>query len=82
MQMPKINLADAKARLSELIARAAGGESIQILRRGKPVAEIVPTGRARKPIALAWLEAVTADMPEQCESARDAVRRMRDEARY
>lgn len=33
-------MADAKARLSELITRAAAGEPIRITKRGKPVAEI------------------------------------------
>jgi hypothetical protein len=31
-----VNLAEAKAHLSELVARAEAGESIQISRRGNP----------------------------------------------
>jgi len=35
--MESIGLAEAKARLSELIERAASGETVCITRRGKPV---------------------------------------------
>ena len=34
--------ADAKARFSELLARAEAGETITIHRHGKPVAQLVP----------------------------------------
>jgi prevent-host-death family protein len=80
--MTDIPLAEAKARLSELITRAAAGEPIRITRRGKPVAEINSVGAPRKPIDIAALEALTAGMPFQEESAGDFVRRMRDEDRY
>ena len=33
-----INIADAKAHLSELVERAAAGESVVLTRRGRPVA--------------------------------------------
>ena len=36
--MDAINLADAKAHLSELVDRVEAGDSIDITRRGKPVA--------------------------------------------
>ena len=37
-----VNVADAKARLPELIERAAGGEEIILARAGKPRARLVP----------------------------------------
>lgn len=37
-----INIADAKARLPELVERAASGEEIVIARNGKPRARLVP----------------------------------------
>jgi prevent-host-death family protein len=37
-----LNVADAKARLSELVQRAAGGEEIIIARNGQPLARLVP----------------------------------------
>ena len=40
-----IGLADAKARLSEVIARVEAGETIVIARNGTPVAEVRPIRR-------------------------------------
>jgi prevent-host-death family protein len=82
MQVSEINLADAKARLSELVERAEAGERVQILRRGKPVAELVPVDGAKKTINLDMLKAVTEGTPKQREGARKLIRRMRDTARY
>ncbi len=80
--MTDIPLAEAKARLSELIVRAAAGEPIRITKRGKPVAQINPITKTLKPFDTAAIEALTAGWPLQAESAGDFVRRMRDEDRY
>ncbi|MGH6924696.1 MAG: type II toxin-antitoxin system Phd/YefM family antitoxin [Propylenella sp.] len=80
--MDSVSLAEAKARLSELVARAAEGETVEITRRGKPVAQIVPVRKPRKPIDIEALRALTDSMPEQRESAGDFMRRLRDDARY
>lgn len=80
--MADIPLADAKARLSELVARAAAGDTVRITRRGKPVAQITAIDVERKPIDVAALKRLTDAMPMQAESAGDFVRRMRDEDRY
>lgn len=80
--MGSVNLADAKAHLSELVERAAAGEAVRITRRGKPVAQLVPAEIPRKPVNLGALQAATANMPTQAEPAREAIRKMRDEARY
>jgi prevent-host-death family protein len=77
-----VNLAEAKARLSELVERAAAGDTVRITRRGKPVAQITAVQKPRKPVDLSELRALTASMPMQRESAGDFVRRMRDEDRY
>jgi prevent-host-death family protein len=37
-----VNVADAKARLPELLRRAAAGEEIVIARANRPVAKLVP----------------------------------------
>jgi prevent-host-death family protein len=42
--MESIGAFDAKTRLSELLARAAGGESFVITKHGRPVARLVPEG--------------------------------------
>ena len=78
----KVSLADAKARLSELVERAAAGEAVCITRRGKPVAQITAIDAPRKRIDAAALQAVTDAMPMLSESAREFIRRMRDEDRY
>jgi prevent-host-death family protein len=44
-----VNIADAKARLSELVDKAAKGEEILIARDHKPLARLVPVERARGP---------------------------------
>ena len=80
--MGQVNLADAKARLSELVDRVEAGETIDITRRGRPVARLSAVTRPRKRIDLAMLEALTAAMPLQDERSSDLVRSMRDGDRY
>lgn len=48
----KVNIYDAKTRLSQLVERAEGGEEIIIARGGRPAARLVPFRRSpvkRKP---------------------------------
>lgn len=48
----KVNIYDAKTRLSQLVDRAEAGEEIIIARGGRPAARLVPfkqTGVERKP---------------------------------
>jgi prevent-host-death family protein len=78
----RVNLAEAKAHLSELVARAEAGDAIQISRRGKPVAQLTTVTRPRQPIRLIALRAVTDTLPRSTDAASDVVRGMRDEARY
>jgi prevent-host-death family protein len=81
--MERINLADAKARLSEIVDRVEAGESIEIVRRGKPAARLIPTAQDREwqPIDVGMLERLQAKMPP-AKAAGDFVRQMRDDARY
>jgi prevent-host-death family protein len=80
--METVNLANAKARLSELVDRAAAGETVRITRRGKPIAQITSVETPRKPIDFAALKALTDRLPMQKQSAGGFVRRMRDKERY
>jgi prevent-host-death family protein len=80
--MTTISLAEAKAKLSELVERAASGETVCITRRGKPIAQITAATRPHEPIDAATLKAMTDTMTLQSESAGDFIRRMRDEDRY
>lgn len=77
-----VNLAEAKAHLSELVERAAAGTLVRITRRGKPVAQLGPIVTVRKPIDSAALRRLTETMPFQSESAGTFLRRMRDDSRY
>lgn len=38
----KVNIHEAKTKLSELLVRVEGGEEITVARAGKPVARLVP----------------------------------------
>jgi prevent-host-death family protein len=80
--MGDVNLAEAKARLSELVERVRAGETVRILRRGKPVAQLTAVPARRKRIDPAALRASTDRMPLQQETARSFIRRMRDQERY
>ncbi|MER9212065.1 type II toxin-antitoxin system prevent-host-death family antitoxin [Mesorhizobium sp. M0663] len=80
--MDAVNLADAKAHLSELVDRVEAGDSIDITRRGKPVARLTAVARPRKRIDAVLLHSLTATMPLQAQAAADLVRSMRDGDRY
>ncbi len=80
--MDAISLADAKARLSELLDRVEAGDSIDITRRGKPVARLTAVARPRQRIDASQLRALTETMPESAQDAADLVRKMRDGDRY
>ncbi|MBV8121629.1 MAG: type II toxin-antitoxin system prevent-host-death family antitoxin [Alphaproteobacteria bacterium] len=74
--MTSVNIAEAKAKLSELLDRALAGEDIVIARAGKPLAKLVPLrqSEARKPGAWrgweASAEALLAPMdPEDLDAA-------------
>lgn len=80
--MRQVNLAHAKAHLSELIEEATAGEPVCITRRGNPAARLIAVDVPRRRIEPAALQAVTDAMPMQPESARDFIRRVRDDGRY
>lgn len=46
--MTRVSLAEIKAKLSEYVSRALGGERIEITRRGQPVAVILGPAEYRK----------------------------------
>jgi prevent-host-death family protein len=54
--MKTVNVHDAKAHLSEYLARVEAGETVVICRRNKPIAELRPVSPQRskpRPIGLA-----------------------------
>jgi len=68
-QTTEVSIAEAKARLSELVRRVElGGETIVITRRGKPVARLVPAVEDLRPGNIATdLHGLLADYPEVCD---------------
>ncbi|MCE7951142.1 MAG: type II toxin-antitoxin system Phd/YefM family antitoxin [Xanthomonadales bacterium PRO7] len=82
MSQHTVSIRDAKAHLSELAERVAQGAQVVIAKHGKPTARLVPVHAPRKPIELARLQALTRGMVRQPESDGQAVRRLRDQARY
>jgi prevent-host-death family protein len=80
--MDGVNLADAKAHLSELVDRAEAGETVEILRRGKPSARLTPPKAVKRRIDGAALAKAASQFPPQTDMAADFVRAMRDGDRY
>lgn len=80
--MRSVSIAEAKAHLSEIIDQVEAGESVQITRRGKPVAVLGAPARALKKVDADWLRSVTDKMTPQTESAGDFMRRLRNTERY
>lgn len=54
--MEKINIHDAKTRLSQLVERAEAGEEIVIARAGRPVARLAPLTSRGGPRRLGLLD--------------------------
>lgn len=77
--MKNVKLADAKARLSELVDRVEAGETVQITRRGKPAARLVPAEPEKVKTDVAALRVAAKKLPYQHEPAADVIRRMRDD---
>ena len=80
--MSQVNLADAKARLSELVDRAAAGERIVITKRGKPVLEMVRPATTPERVDLNSRRRLTRRAPRQKQGAGKALRQLRDDSRY
>jgi prevent-host-death family protein len=76
------NVSDAKARFSELVDRAADGEEVTITKRGRPIAKIVAVDRAKPPLDVEALRALTSKMTMyQDPDGLSFVERMRREDR-
>jgi prevent-host-death family protein len=80
--MITVNLAHAKAHLSELVDRVESGEAVVITRRGRPVARIGPVEPPKRPIDFESLEEFRKTMPKLPKSSAELIREMRDDERY
>ncbi len=79
--MSTCTVAEAKAHLSELLARVESGEELVITRRGRPVAHLSPIRPAKRPPDWLAIRAFRESLPAMETSVTDLVREMRD-ARY
>lgn len=79
--MITVNLANAKARLSELLDQVEAGEEVVITRRGRPVAHMRPAVAAKKPLPLKKLAAFRAGAPPWPKDSANLLREMRDDER-
>jgi prevent-host-death family protein len=85
--METVSLDEAKECLSDLVDRAAAGETVCITNNGKLVAKLVAAediyrSGKKQPIDTDALRRLTATMKMPPPSDVDFVRRMRDEDRY
>jgi prevent-host-death family protein len=60
----QVNLAEAKAKLSELLDRALAGEEVIIARAGKPLARLAPIAGLKRRKPGAW-KGWAADIPTE-----------------
>jgi prevent-host-death family protein len=77
--MSEISVAQAKARLSEILNRVEAGETVTITRRGRPVAKLSAVDAPKKPIDFEALRRLRESMPPLERSAAEIIREMRDE---
>ena len=75
--MLTVSMAEAKARLSELLDRVAAGEEILITRDGRPAARIAAVAPPKQPVP--DLSALRAKMPPWPKPSHLLIREMRDE---
>lgn len=76
--MVTVNLAHAKAHLSELLKQVEAGQEVTITRHGRPVAQLSPVTRPKLPLR-ADLAELRAAMPPWRRSSTELLREMRDE---
>jgi prevent-host-death family protein len=76
--MGTINLAEAKAHLSALVSKAENGEETIIMRRGEPVAKLVPVATPKT--KLRSLADFRATLPKARKSSAELIRKLRDES--
>ncbi|MCY3852201.1 MAG: type II toxin-antitoxin system prevent-host-death family antitoxin [Gammaproteobacteria bacterium] len=77
--MVTVNLAQAKARLSELLDKVEVGDEVVITRHGKAVAHLYAVVGPKKPLPLKALAEFRASMPRLRRSSSDLLRELRDE---
>ncbi len=77
--MVTVNLAQAKAHLSELLDKVEAGEEVVVTRHGRAVARILAAVRPKQTLPLDELAAFRATMPRLRQPSAELLREMRDE---
>jgi prevent-host-death family protein len=77
--MVTVNLAQAKAHLSELLDKVEGGEEVIITRHGRPVAHLFAVSQPKQPVRA--LAEFRARMPRWRSTSSALLREARDEGR-
>jgi prevent-host-death family protein len=77
--MVTVNVAHAKAHLSELLDKVEAGEDVIITRHGRPVAHLHSVLHPKHPLMLDDLAAFRATMPLLGRPSAELLREMRDE---
>jgi len=77
--MVTVSLAQAKARLSELLDKVEAEEEIVVTRHGKAVARISAATKPKEPFRLDELAAFRATMPSLGQPSVELLRAIRDE---
>jgi prevent-host-death family protein len=75
--MPSVSVAEAKARLSEILDEVQGGEEVVITRRGLAIARLVAVKKTPKPLKPA--SRFRSTLPKSKVPSVQIIRRMRDE---
>lgn len=75
--MAAINLAEAKAHLSELVSKAENGEETVIMRRGEAVARLIPINVPKQKFRS--LADFRATLPKAAKPSVALIRELRDE---
>lgn len=76
----KVSVVQAKARFSEILAKAESGHDVLITRRGAPVARLSGVEQVKSPLRLDAIDAFRASLKPTQERGADLIRRMRDES--
>ena len=79
--MITVNLAQAKAHLSELLDKVEAGEDVVITRHGRAVAHIQPALRPKQPLRLDDLATFRATLPYLRRPSAELLGEARDEGR-
>jgi prevent-host-death family protein len=80
--MKHVNIAEAKAHFSELIAEVESGRTVEIARRGKIVARLTPVDQPRGKIDIAALRRHQARLTSPQQSTETELREWKDDERF